>query len=315
MTKEELITYWKNEYGLLPDEFRRDLPTRYSRRHYLPGGEQYPRHHKQYEQMLFRLNSILDYIFERERNIITIVTEWGPNDIAPANIDLRPYNLLREIWVRDEFCEDGQTDYKQYLEKTLHFLESSWQKGSQDEILRKVADEEISGVNFLNVNERWLACPYDGGIDVWAPNEEENKRFQIEFSDWAPFAGEIDKYEVARMAHPDERSLLHHLISLDASIYLNEDDKTYSLRISSSQVDDKVIGKISQLVNLEYLNIVGHIGNDIPSSVTDDGISVLFNLHKLKHLGISPEVSEVFPCLSDRSVRLIEKFRFKISEQ
>ena len=166
-------------------------------------------------------------------------------------------------------------------------------------------------IDFVNFRQGWLARPYDGGIDVWAPTEQAAQAFRERFRDWAPFAGAVDKFEVAGVAHPDERSAIRALVEADASVYLNESNRPYLLKICSSRTDDRMLAQIARLTELEYLHVFAWQKHVSPSPLTDEGLTLLAQLPRLKHLHL-PARDGDFPRLTERGLHFLEPLRARL---
>ncbi|WP_258318940.1 DUF3885 domain-containing protein [Streptomyces griseorubiginosus] len=61
-----------------------------------------------------------------------------------------------------------------------------WRPGAVDEILREVADDELSGVIITDSGLSRVHHPYDGGADVIAASPEERNRLRDDHRAWLP---------------------------------------------------------------------------------------------------------------------------------
>lgn len=286
LTADELADAWLRCFGVPPGG--KVDRSRWSRVHWLPGGEQYPRHRGQRAVALQRLNAVLDHVLGPGEPYVLVVTDWGPEDLAvPARVDPSDFVPLRTI--REEGSLSGELRFRQ-----LH-----WRSGSQDALLRQVMDDDLPGLKFFSA-ERWrLAVPYPGGIDVLTRTDEDAQAFRETFDAWAPFVGEVDAFEVVRAAHPDERATLHDLVSAGASVSLDDDDRAHEFRICSSRVDDAVAEKIARLDTLAYLHISPWAHDAAPSRLTGRGLAHLQRLTRLVYLSLPGEDAASFPLLTE----------------
>ena len=285
LTADELTNAWLRCFGVPPgDKVDR---SRWSRVHWLPGGEQYPRHRGQRAAALQRLNAVLDHVLGPGEPYVLVVTDWGPTDLAvPARVDPSDFLPLRTI------LEEGG------LPRELRFRQLHWRSGSQDALLRQVMDD-LPGLKFFSAKRGRLAVPYPGGIDVLTQTDADAKAFREAFAAWGPFVGEIDAFEVVRAAHPDERATLHDLVSAGASVSLDDDDRAHEFRMCSSRVDDAVAEKIARLEALAYLHIGPWAHDAAPSRLTGRGLTHLQRLTQLVSLSLPGEDAASFPLLTE----------------
>lgn len=306
VNKQRISDHWLAEYGVPPgdDIDHSSIRDRCIRIHYLPGGEQYPRHSGQYDELLRRLNGVLDHIIGQDEQYVLIVTEYGPSDACVrqvvGSLVEGAFETLREKW----YQEHGDTT--PVLGATLYFQETTWTSGSQDKLLRAVADEEISGLRFLGGDGPCLAIPYAGGIDIIASDSVQAEALRLEFANWAPFAGEIDEYEVVRAADPVETATLSILVDLGSSIYLNPSNRADAVTICLRVATDTVLKRISELEDLEILNFYGFGDDAGPSQATDQGIEYLLGLKNLRQVVIDADDMSNFPLMTERGHRIIQ---------
>lgn len=286
LTADELTDVWLRCFGVLPgDKVDSD---RWSRVHWLPGGEQYPRHRGQRAVALQRLNAVLDHVLGLDEPYVLVVTDLGSADVAvPARVDPRDFLPLRTT------LEEG------FLPRELRFRQLRWRSGSQDALLWQVMDDDLPGLKFFSAERGCLAVPYPGGIDVLTRTDEDARAFRETFAAWASFVGEVDAFEVVRAAHPDERATLHDLVSAGASVSLDDDDRAHELRICSSRVDDAIAERIARLEALAYLHISPWARDAAPSRLTGRGLAHLQRLTRLVHLSLPGEDAESFPLLTE----------------
>ena len=101
---------------------------------------------------------------------------------------------------------------------------------------------------------------------------------------------------------------------LDASIYLNENDRTYLLKICSSRTDDGVIAQIAGLASLEYLHIFPWKPDVPPSRITDDGIAPLGQLRAIRFLNLPADDHDAFPNLTERGRSVLSEIKGRMEE-
>lgn len=303
MTKDEVIAFWQANFGAAPGEDLRDEEDLSARIHYLPGGERYPRHRGQYARALERMNAVLDDVLGRDEACVVITSQFGLDDPAEfvENTGFQPLY---------EATEDGETPAPSC---TLYFKTMQWRAGVLDDLLRAVIDEDASSVAVMSPTRRWIAFPYDGGVDVRATRPEDVRTFRRRFHFWRPFAGEIDPLEVVRAAHPDDREALEALVLAGASAYLDDDDRVRTLHVCSSKVDDAIVASITTLSALVHLHVIPYSPEAAASRLTDRGVSRLEGLTRLRLLNLPAEEREHFPAITEAGRRVLASIRARIA--
>lgn len=136
---------------------------RWVRFHSLPGSKRYADTPVEYSTILNRHNTVLEELGARigELNVITLEVAFTPvpRDRHPVLEELLPD---AECWTVLSWP---------HLDPVLAFGHAyvnrvSWQPGRLDDLLRKVADDELGHVIIGAHDLAWLYAPYDGGADV-----------------------------------------------------------------------------------------------------------------------------------------------------
>ena len=66
----------------------------------------------------------------------------------------------------------------------LHISRQQFQPGILDDLLRRVADWQATGVLVTDTALRWLFHPYDGGADLIASSAIERDQLKTRFKEW-----------------------------------------------------------------------------------------------------------------------------------
>jgi hypothetical protein len=66
----------------------------------------------------------------------------------------------------------------------LYFNERVWVEHSMDDLLKKVADDEIENVLFISIEKRVLYHPYDGGGDIVVESEQKRDLMRAKYQAW-----------------------------------------------------------------------------------------------------------------------------------
>jgi hypothetical protein len=154
---------------------------RWVRFHSLPGSKRYAETPAEYATILHRHNTVLDDLGAQtgELHVITLEVTFTPEP-------RRRYPLLdqllpdAELWTTLSWPD---------LEPNLAFANVyvnriPWQPGRLDELLRAVADDEISYLIIAPHDLAWLYAPYDGGADVVLATPALRDTLQARHPDW-----------------------------------------------------------------------------------------------------------------------------------
>jgi hypothetical protein len=71
-------------------------------------------------------------------------------------------------------------------ESWMHFYagETVWSRSVLDDLLRRVADDQVGDVTGADPGLRWLYHPYDGGMDVILPSSADRDALRDRHRDW-----------------------------------------------------------------------------------------------------------------------------------
>ena len=170
--------------GVAPigSELRHHLPQRWVRFHFLPGGERVAATVPQKTEALSRYLAVLTALCEAAPADPLLVVTCGWGSAAPAArhpdlVDLLP----AEAWQSVPAASSGD------LLTTVYA--SALQLGRDDDVLREllltwVADDRTADVILAPASLAWLFHPYDGGMDVIAPDPATRDRLSDRFREW-----------------------------------------------------------------------------------------------------------------------------------
>jgi hypothetical protein len=170
-TPSQFLTTWRASYPqilpigtLLHDG---NFKGRWMRIHSLPLSKRYPDTKAEWDIMLHRQNSVIDYLIP-EGSDIEVVINWIEADTYLFQSQtLMPLGLFQE--------GVGEPAYDSYL------MEANWARGGLDQVLIMIADEALRG--FI-IGPDCLIKPYDGGMDVIARDADSCHALKRQFKDW-----------------------------------------------------------------------------------------------------------------------------------
>ncbi|UQU62303.1 hypothetical protein COUCH_25105 [Couchioplanes caeruleus] len=149
--------------------------------HSLPGSKRYAEVPSEYTTILHRHNIVLHELGAQSCDLLVITSQLAftptPERRDPALSDLLPD---AECWLVLSWP---------HLDPTLAYAHAyvsriRWQPGRLDELLRKVADDEIDDVIITPSDLAWLYAPYDGGADVILSSPELRDDLRDRHRDW-----------------------------------------------------------------------------------------------------------------------------------
>jgi hypothetical protein len=188
MTPKEFEQYWKLNYPKsLPigHHLREAYKDRWFRIHGLPESKRYAETEAEYEEILKRHNAVLSDLLGDNGEYVLLTTGYSTTP-TPA----RSYSQLgtldgdsKALFSIPKHKLDGETDPYYW-----HFFmsERTWQPKSADELLKLVADNEISNILFVGVNPGRIYHPYDGGADVILESQSVRNQKRDKYSAWLP---------------------------------------------------------------------------------------------------------------------------------
>jgi len=176
--------YWADNFGELPpkaDELKFEFGDRWVRFHSLPESKRYANSESEYEQVLFRYNSLIKELFPYQSELFVVLTEYS-NRSEPEHLE---YKLL-EIFPETEYWCSIQTNEEDDDPIYWHFhaTKTGVEDSALNKLLRLVADDEISNVMLFCNESESLFHPYDGGSDCILSSVEHRNRLEGKFSNW-----------------------------------------------------------------------------------------------------------------------------------
>jgi hypothetical protein len=149
--------------------FKIYLTKRWIRVYSLHEGHRYPEDELDWNILLSRQNTVIDYLVP-QGTPITWVFNWLEND----NHIFKSFDLIPL---------GGFTD-KDYLEGELEswMLKAQWESGLFNTFLMMIANEEVMRAFIIAPN--CLIAPYEGGMDIVLKDPHTADAFKRHFADW-----------------------------------------------------------------------------------------------------------------------------------
>lgn len=163
----------------VPYEFRSDA-DRWVRFHTLPLSKRYPESEDEYGIVLDRHNTVLSELVDGSS---VLVVTAGYSEHAEPDGDVRSAQTVAvhpgAAYWRSAFMDPDP-------ESWMHFYagETVWSRSVLDDLLRRVADDQVGDVTGADPGLRWLYHPYDGGMDVILPSSADRDALRDRHRDW-----------------------------------------------------------------------------------------------------------------------------------
>lgn len=185
---ETLTTYWSQEYPEmwpLAYYFKELYRERWVRFHSLPKSKRYPENEEEYDIILERHNSVIDYLNVLQPNTLLLISsEWNDSTVLNRSrshlLKLDPNAICWKSLAMSTLHGDEDNSTYQHL----YVSEWTWRKGVFDPVLRLVANDVVANVMIVNISGKWLYHPYDGGADVVLASSEERDILKRKYEAW-----------------------------------------------------------------------------------------------------------------------------------
>ena len=142
------IAYW----------LREQIPDLWFRVHSLPQSKRYAESEGETSEILRRHNRVASEILGENASCVVFFPSYADHVDPSLFADFE--------W---QFFEQFRTED---LQITLFAAETKWQNHQFDAILRRVANDEIRYISWMNVQTGEIFAPYDGGADLFLSSTE-----------------------------------------------------------------------------------------------------------------------------------------------
>lgn len=180
MDKQTFQRLWAIHYPQTPPishQFKRRYLDRWFRIHSLPDSRRYAETSADWQELLFRQNTLMTALFG-ESSLVWIVIGYYGGDDQSIFADIAKQPLLGEfVWI----VLDGVPDDEQVFKAA--FAPMTWRTHGYDALLRAVADDELR-VFFVSFEKSLIIAPYDGGVDIIAQDETARDHHKQTYQAW-----------------------------------------------------------------------------------------------------------------------------------
>lgn len=142
--------------------------------HSLPDSKRYAEDASEYAVILERYNTVLDELFGGT-DVYVITSVWTTKPDVPPH---QPAGYWQTLLAED----DPDPEFRIYYH--LFAARRPWQLGCIDDLLRDVADDEVTDVLITDTRMERIHHPYDGGADAFLTTPAERDRLRDRHVDW-----------------------------------------------------------------------------------------------------------------------------------
>ena len=163
---------------LLRDPFQ----ARWVRFHSLPESKRYAEGEEEIGIILSRQNAIATDLFGEDRRCFMVQSrrelEPGEHEVSAYDAPIREFGLSPTFQFLDDDDPEAQSTW------TAHAATFTWKSGAFDSLLRRIANDEVSYVMWMDEQTGSLFAPYDGGVDVFLPTTAARDALKERHSAW-----------------------------------------------------------------------------------------------------------------------------------
>lgn len=163
------------------------FPQSWLRIHSLHESKRYADTSAEYELLLNRHNEIITDCFGENSSIFIVsghyftfsrnIKAYDPAFILPYKFNLEQEINLKQLNPEDYDDDEEDSFFRPYS------IETTWQSNQHNELLIKIADDEVRAF-MLSFEQNIIVAPYDGGIDFIIFNEAKRNALRDKYKDW-----------------------------------------------------------------------------------------------------------------------------------
>lgn len=186
MIESEFIAFWQNEYPEafpIGHELKWIYPERWLRIHSLPHSMRYSDSEIKYQIILERQNHLITDLVGIGSELIFLIGFYQDNDLVNSNYRLlTDFNAFQKVWTIDLKKERPQ-EHEEELYLDVLIKSENWEMKKKDDLLRRIADDEIRAL-IISPSNKCIVAPYDGGVDVIVDSSTVRDYWEKKYHDW-----------------------------------------------------------------------------------------------------------------------------------
>ncbi len=189
MDTTKFYSFWQQHFlNCLPisHTFKYNLADRWFRFHSLPKSKRYAENESETSELLTRQNVVLLDVIGKDNECILVFGNYSSSPAleidcpATSNFEFQEFVKLSKQDFDPIDLEPDEEPIYLNLFCGNHILK----RGSLNEILLCVAEEQIVNFFVVNCESERIFAPYDGGVDVILKNAKERNVFKLKYKEW-----------------------------------------------------------------------------------------------------------------------------------
>ncbi len=174
--QQPFLFEWRAAFGnSLPAGFlcRAEISERWLRIHSLPGAQRYAESDAECAELLRRQNLAAMHVLGDGARCMLLITCFGDSVDWPAHFPVSLGGQVPEHVLSAEFDGDGIQFFA---------LPVIWRINEFDDLILALADGKTGPVLIADVQRRRIYAPYEGGADLFFPNQQAVEAARLELA-------------------------------------------------------------------------------------------------------------------------------------
>jgi len=164
---------------------RERFEDRWFRIHSLPGSKRYPEEPAEYDELLYRHNTIASEVLGCGSKCWLVVATYTDDVNAVEAPDLAE---LSEIKLEQAYAFEEPPDPLVEVDFPVNIVcwvaQLRWQPNRFDELVRLVADCKAPKLLFVDKSISRVYAPYDGGADLILETSQQRDALRAKYTEW-----------------------------------------------------------------------------------------------------------------------------------
>lgn len=166
-------------------EMRNSGAGHWVRFHSLPESKRYADTDAEWRELLARQNELAAAVLGEDRACWLVQSCWErhPDDSAFRGVN-DPFQAVADYGLEPALVtvREPDTEFEQRWEACVSL--TTWSSGRFDQLLRQIADDEAAPTLWFSSDIGAVFAPYDGGVDLFLPNESAVTELTEQHPDW-----------------------------------------------------------------------------------------------------------------------------------
>jgi len=186
----DFAAFWTSRYHSAKPTgwlMRSALARWWIRFHSLPLSKRYADTDEERSILLDRQNHLAAAVLGEGQSCWLVQSHWiTPDGGVDLAVQYDPFRESREYQLKPAFSfRRGEDDDDEPEWNVLAGI-VSWERGRFDDTLLRIADERAGPTLWMSANDGAVFAPYDGGVDLFLPQQKARDALRLKFADWLP---------------------------------------------------------------------------------------------------------------------------------